>query len=62
MSDVFWGSSDISVLAILLAGGVITLRGIGPGTASLTAVRADQSIVRIPDVPIRGLPPAITVS
>jgi len=62
MGDVFWSSSDNSVLVILLAGGVITLRGIGPGTASLRAVRADQSIVRIPDLPIRGLPPAITVS
>jgi hypothetical protein len=60
--DVQWSSSDTNVLAVLPAGGVLTLRGIGAGTANIQAVRADQSIVRIPDTPIEGVPLAAVVT
>ncbi len=60
--DVIWTSSNPQVLAVTPSGGVLTLRGVAPGTALVQAVRADQSIIRIPGVPIRGLPAAITVS
>lgn len=62
MSDVNWSSSDTTVLSVQLAGGVLTLRGIAPGAASLRAVRVDQTIVRIPDTPIVGVPVTVTVT
>lgn len=60
--NVIWSSSDSSILAVLLAGGVLTLRGLTHGTASVQAVRADQSIIRIPDAGITGVPLAATVT
>jgi hypothetical protein len=60
--DVIWSSSDSDVLAVLPAGGVLTLRGLSAGTASVEATRADQSIVRIPDTPIEGVPAVVTVT
>lgn len=60
--DVLWSSSDTNVLAVLCAGGVLTLRGLAAGTASLVGRRADQTIVRIPDTPIQGVPAAVTVT
>lgn len=60
--DVIWSSSDPSVLAVLPSGGVLTLRGVATGSASVLATRADQSIVRIPDTPIVGVPVAVTVA
>lgn len=60
--EVIWSSSDTNVLAVLPAGGVLTLRGLSAGIASVVGVRADQSIVRIPDTPIVGLPAAVTVT
>jgi hypothetical protein len=60
-SDVQWSSSDDSVLAVLPAGGVLTLRGLKPGTAQLIAKRSDTSIVRYPDPGIMGIPTALVV-
>ena len=60
--DVIWSSSDNSILAVLPSGGVLTLRGLAAGSASVQATRADQSIVRIPDTPITGVPAVVTVT
>jgi hypothetical protein len=38
------------------------IAGVSVGTAELQAVRADQTIVRIPDTPIEGVPLTIIVS
>lgn len=61
IGDIFWRSSDTAVLAVFLAPTTITLRGIAPGQAWLTAERADDSIGRLPDTPIAGLPAIVTV-
>lgn len=61
LGDLFWRSSDSNVLGILIAGGILTLRGIGVGSASLQATRADSTIIRIPNTPIQGVPLAVTV-
>lgn len=60
--EVQWSSSNPNVLAVLPAGGVLTLRGLAAGTANIQAVRADNSIVRIPDPGITGVPAAVTVA
>lgn len=60
--EVQWSSSDSNVMAVLPAGGVLTLRGILAGTADIQAVRANQTIVRIPDTPIVGVPLSVTVT
>lgn len=60
--DVRWGSSDPNVLAVLPSATTITLRGLRAGTAQLTAIRADTSIIRIPNPPIDGVPVEVTVS
>lgn len=62
LNDVVWSSSDLSVLAVLPAGDKVTLRGIGPGSASIVVKRADYSIIRYPDLPISGQPVAVTVT
>jgi len=59
--DVIWGTSDANVLGVLLAGGIITIRGGSPGTGYVTGTRADQTIVRIPDSPIVGVPLPVVV-
>ncbi len=60
--DVTWSSSDPTVLAVLPSGNVLNLRGISPGIATVQARRSDQSIVRIPNTPIEGVPVAVTVT
>jgi len=59
--DVNWASSDPSILSVTLGQGTITLRGVAPGTASLTCTRLDSSIVAIPNTPIAGQPFVVTV-
>jgi hypothetical protein len=60
--DVTWKSSDPNVLAVLPAGGILTLRALSAGTAQVIATRQDQSIVRIPDPGITGVPATVVVS
>lgn len=60
--DVQWSSSDPAVLAVLVSGSSLVLRGMSPGLARLQAVRADSSIIRIPNTPIQGVPVDVTVS
>jgi hypothetical protein len=59
--DVIWGTSDANVLGVLIAGGVITIRGGSIGIGYVTGTRADQTIVRIPDSPIIGVPLPVVV-
>lgn len=60
--NISWKSSDESVFVVLVTNDNITLRGIAAGTAELTATRLDESIIRIPNTPIEGVPQLITVS
>jgi hypothetical protein len=60
--DVQWTSSDPSVAAVGYAGTYLELRAIAPGTAELRCTRSDQSIVRIPNTSVQGVPLAITVA
>lgn len=60
--DVIWASTDDSIAAVFSSDTTLTLRGIAAGTASLTAKRQDQSIIRIPDTGIQGQPVSITVT
>jgi uncharacterized protein YjdB len=62
LSDVQWSSSDSSIVSVSPATDIITLRGVAAGSANLLAVRRDNSIVRIPEPGITGVPIAITVS
>jgi len=60
-ADVAWSSSDPNVLAVLPAGDTLTLRPLSVGTAEVEAVRQDNSIIRIPDPGIVGVPVTVTV-
>jgi len=62
MSDVQWSSSDSNVLAVLPSGNSLTLRPLSAGTAELRAVRQDNSIIRIPDPGITGVPVTVVIT
>lgn len=49
VGEVFYKSSDSSILGFSFSATGIVLLGNGLGTATVTVTRADQSIVRIPD-------------
>lgn len=57
-----WSSSNDHILAVMTAGGVLTLRGIAAGGAQVQGIRSDRSIVRIPEPGILGLPFSVAVS
>ena len=60
--DVSWKSSAPLVLMVIAAGNKITLRGVGPGVASILVVRANYNIIRYPDLPIAGQPIEVLVN
>ena len=60
--DVRWSSSNPDVAAVTVTPDKLVLRGMQVGTAQLEAVRYDNSIVRIPNTPILGVPVDITVT
>lgn len=61
--DVLWRSSDTAIAAVEATPTKLILRGIGVGNAELQALRADRSIIRIPNTPVLGdVPAAISVS
>jgi hypothetical protein len=62
IADVNWRSSDTNILSVKAGNTTLTLRGIGVGYASILAERADTSIIRIPDVPLAGVPVPVTVA
>ena len=61
-TDVQWKSSDTTVVTVLPSQDTITLRGVAVGIAELQAERLDETIIRIPNTPIVGVPQPITVS
>ena len=61
-SDVSWKSSDTNVLSVTLGPTELTLTGISAGSAEITAVRTNQTIIRIPSIPIQGVPVGVTVT
>ena len=60
--DIQWSSSDPTILAVLPAGGVLSLRPLSAGTAQVIATRNNQSIIVIPNLPIQGSPTSVVVS
>lgn len=62
INDVQWKSSDDTVAVVLPTTDTLTLRGIAAGTAELQATRKDETIIRIPNTPISGVPQIITVT
>ena len=60
--DIQWSSSDPNILGVLVAGGILTIRPLSAGTASVIATRSNQSIIKIPDTGIQGSPAQVVVS
>jgi len=61
--DMIWSSSDPSILSVFpISGTQLMLQGISPGTASIQGTRSGQSVIRVPNTPIVGLPQTVTVS
>lgn len=60
--DVIWSTDDQTIAAVIPAAGTLALRGFQPGTCNLIAKRANNSIIKIPDPGILGIPQPITVS
>ncbi|WP_394831821.1 hypothetical protein LVJ94_35425 [Pendulispora rubella] len=61
-ADVRWSSSNEQVFAPLQAGGALTLRGLGKGSAELRAERLNPSQIRVQDSGIQGVPVTVRVS
>ncbi len=59
--DVIWSTDNPAVAAVLAGSPTLTLRGFMPGTCNLIATRADNSIIKIPDPGILGIPQVINV-
>lgn len=60
-ADVGWSSSDNQVLGVSTTANTVVLRGVAPGTANLVATRLNQTIVRIPNTPIKGQPVPVVI-
>lgn len=60
--DVVYDTDDHAVATVGALADRITIYGVAPGTAELTAVRKDQSVVFIPWAGIVGQPLTITVA
>lgn len=60
--DVLWTTSDSNTALVVYGGTQLEIRGAMEGGTELRAVRKDNSIVRIPNPPIGGVPQAITVT
>ena len=60
-SDLLWSTSDSTALGLNPQQKSISVRGVKLGTQTLTAVRKDQTVIRIPNTPIAGVPLTITV-
>lgn len=62
LTDVEWVSSDEAVATVISAGDHIVVTGVAAGSATVYAVRADDSVVRTPEAGITQTPVAVTVS
>lgn len=61
--DVLWRVADSNVACVNATSEKLILRGLAPGATELQALRADNSIIRIPNTPVNGdVPAAISVS
>jgi hypothetical protein len=60
--DIQWSSSDNNILGVMPSGGILTIRPLSAGTASVIATRSNQSIIKIPDTGIQGSPAQVVVS
>lgn len=61
--DIIWSSSDPSILAVSpLSGTQLVLQGISPGVADIQGTRSGQSVIRVPNTAITGLPQPVTVT
>ncbi len=62
INDVLWKSSDTDVLVVTPSATTLTLRGIATGIADVEASRRDETIIRIPNTPVLGVPQTATVT
>jgi uncharacterized protein YjdB len=60
--DVLYSTEDESVAVVGITQNKLVISGIASGTTNLLAVRKDQTIVKIPDTDIVGVPLLITVT
>ncbi len=61
-ADVVWSSSDTTVLDVGVTATTLVLTAKARGTAELRATRLNNTIVRVPNTAIRGVPQTITVT
>ena len=62
-ADVRWGTADPTIAVVgAVTGTTLSLRALSVGTTQLQADRLDNTIIRIPDTPITGVPLTITVT
>lgn len=61
-NDVIFESQDLSVAVVQIVDNKLRVMGVGVGTTTVTARRADTSIVTIPSEPIVYTPLSVTVS
>lgn len=59
--DLNWILSDPTLVGIEISPTKIKLFGARPGTTTLTATRKDQTVARIPNTPLTGVPISIEV-
>jgi hypothetical protein len=59
--DVLWRSDDETVFSVSNTRTQVVIHPAARGTAHLTATRADQTIIRIPNTPISGQPVEIVI-
>ena len=59
LADVWWRVADTTVASVGVTNEKLYLRGLAPGATELLAIRADSSIVRIPNTPVAGDVPAV---
>lgn len=62
LRDLTWSVGDTEIVSLSAGPEGLVLQGLQAGSTELSATRKDQSIVRVPDVGIIGLPIAITVT
>lgn len=60
--DVQWSVSDSAIVSLVVGSSTLTLRGLSPGGSELRASRRRNTVIRIPNTPIQGVPLAVTVS
>lgn len=60
--DVQWSVEDDTVAGLTIGSETLTLRGVAAGSTQLQAVRLDNTVIKIPDTPIQGVPVDITVT